>query len=93
MLSRVQYESVIQTFFVELNHLCLNASDKQLRSLPKLESEIDNCLAELREAENDAGNTLYNAFVYLDEFVHADWSNVALVGYEAYKIVQSKENV
>ena len=90
MLNREEYERFIKIFLVELNHLCLDASEESLRALPRLRSEIDGCLGDLRDPENDAGRVLYAAFAYLDEYIGADWSRVASAGYEAYKIAHSK---
>ena len=90
MLSRQDYERIIEIFFVELNHLCLNASENDLRALPRLATEIDGYLKELRDPENDAGQVLRYAFAYLDEYRGADWNRIVSTGYEAYKIAQSK---
>jgi hypothetical protein len=90
MMSREEYERVIKVFLVELNHLCLDAPDKDLRALPAFNCEIDGYLTELHDQENDAGQMLYYAFAYLDEFIGADWDRIASTGYEAYKIAQSK---
>ena len=90
MLSREEYERVIEAFLVELNHLCLDASEKDLRGLPRLNLEIDDYLKEFRDPEKDPGQVLYYAFAYLDEYIGADWDRVASAGYEAYKIAQSK---
>jgi hypothetical protein len=90
MLSRSEYEQVIQTFFVELNHLCIDATDNDLRSLPGFAKEIDSYLADLRDPANSTGQTLYNAFAFLDEYRGANWDTIASAGYEAYKIAQSR---
>jgi hypothetical protein len=90
MLDREEYERVIKTFLVELNHLCLDASEDDLRALPRLNIEIDGRLKDLRDLENDAGQVIYYAFAYLDEYIGADWDRVASAGYKAYKIAQSK---
>ena len=90
MLNREEYERVIKTFLVELNHLCLYASEEDLRALPQLNAEIDRYLEGLRDPENEAGQALYTAFAYVDEYIGADWDRVASAGYEAYKIAQSK---
>jgi hypothetical protein len=90
MLSREEYERVIKVFLVELNHLCLDASEADLRALPRLNLEIDGYLKEFRDPENDPGQALRYAFAYLDEYIGADWDRVASTGYEAYKIAQSK---
>ena len=91
MLSREEYERVIKVFLVELNHLCLEASEQSLRALPRLSPEIDGYLGEFRDPGNDPGQALYHAFAYLDEYIGADWDRVASAGYEAYKIAQSRD--
>ena len=88
MLSREEYERVVQTFLVELNHLCLNATEVELRALPRLAPEIDAYLADLRDPERDAAQELYSAFAYVDEYIGADWPKVAQAGYEAYLLSQ-----
>jgi hypothetical protein len=52
LLSREEYERVIRTFLVELNYLCRDASEKDLRALPRLNSEIDTYLDDLRDPSN-----------------------------------------
>jgi hypothetical protein len=93
MLTRSEYEQIIQVFFVELNHLCLHETDNDLRSLPQLAPEIDNYLTDLRDSTNDASQSLYNAFAYLDEYRGANWDKVAAAGYEAYRISQSRSGL
>jgi hypothetical protein len=90
MLSREEYERIIHVFLVELNHLCLNADEKDLHALPRLRSVMDEYLEELRNAENNAAQVLHYAFGYIDEYIDADWERVASAGYEAYKITQAK---
>ncbi len=90
MLSREEYERVVQVFLVELNHLCLDASNQALRALPRLSPEIDSYLDELRDAANDPGQALRYAFAYLDEYIYADWDRVALAGYGAGRPADSK---
>jgi hypothetical protein len=90
MLSREQYERVIRTFLVELNRLCLDASEEDIRALPGLNGEIDDYLKSLRDPESHAGQALYTAFAYVDEYIGADWDRVASAGYSAYKIAQAK---
>ena len=88
-LTREQFEQIINLFLVELNHLCLNVvTDEELRSLPGLQSEIENYLEGLRDAESDARRVLYAAFAYVDEYVGADWDRVASVAYDAYRKVK-----
>src|SRR4051812_46886405 len=90
MLSREDYERVIKVFLVELNRLCLDASEDDLRALPRLNPDIDGYLKELRDPENDSAQALRYAFAFLDEYIGADWDRVASAGYVAYKIAQSK---
>ena len=90
MLSREEYERVIKIFLVELNYLCLDASERDLRALPRLNSEIDDYIKEFRDPGNDPGQAIYYAFAFLDEYIGADWDRVASAGYEAYKISQSQ---
>lgn len=92
MLSRNEYERVIEVFLVELNHLCMDATDKDLRSLPRLASEIDGYLLDFRDPANDADQILRCAFAYLDEYCGANRENVITAGYEAYKIAQTRLN-
>jgi len=86
MLSREEYERIITTFLVELNHLCLNACENDLLALPRLKTVIDGYLEDLRDPGNDPSQALRTAFSYVDEYVGADWDRVASIGYEAYKI-------
>jgi hypothetical protein len=90
VLSREEYERIIKSFLVELNHLCLDASEKDLRALPRLNPEIDGYLEGLRDPEDDAGQALCTAFAYVDDYVGADWDRVASAGYAAYRIGESK---
>lgn len=90
MLSREEYERVLKVFLVELNHLCSDASEQDLRALPRLASEIDDYLREFRDPDNDPGQVLRYAFAYLDEYIGADWDRVASTGYEAYRVDQTK---
>jgi hypothetical protein len=90
MLSREEYERVITTFLVELSRLCLDASEEDLRALPRLAGEIDDYLESFRDPENHAGQVLRTAFAYVDEYIGAEWDRVASAGYSAYKIAHSK---
>jgi hypothetical protein len=90
VLSREEHERVIKSFLVELNRLCLDASEKDLRALPRLNPEIDGHLEGLRDPEDDASQALRTAFAYVDEYVGADWDRVASAGCAAYRIGESK---
>ena len=89
-LDREQYERLIRKFLVTLNHACLDATEADLRRLPQIESEIGTYIAEFRDTENDAGQILYNAFAYLDEFVNADWGKVITAAYDEYRKSEQK---
>src|SRR5262245_8330777 len=58
MLSREEYERIIRTFLVELNHLCAESSEPELRAMPRFEKEIDSYLADLQEPITDAAYSL-----------------------------------
>src|SRR5262245_31470611 len=90
MLSRNEYDRLIKVFLVELNHLCLNMTDNDVRSSSGLSRELENYLSDLRDPNNDSGQTLYNAFAFVDEYCGANWEAVASAGYEAYKLDQLK---
>ena len=81
MLTKSEYEDVIRVFLVELNYICLHASEQELRALPRLATEIDGILADLRDISNNSGNALTYAFGYIDEFVNADWESVTSTTY------------
>ena len=49
MLSREQYENVISSFFVELNHIILDSNENELRELPGFSKEIDEYVRDLRD--------------------------------------------
>jgi hypothetical protein len=91
MLSRDEYDRVIQVFLVELNHLCKNASENELQKVPRLSSEIASYLGDLRDPARDAAQTLYTAFAFLDEYVAADWERIATAAYDAYLLSQMKD--
>jgi hypothetical protein len=88
MLNREQYEQLIHTFLVSLNDICLHASEEKLQGLPRLQHEIDGCLKELCNPENDAAQALYQAFAYIDFFVDADWQEVMALAYDEYRAVE-----
>ena len=44
MLSREEYERIVKVFLVELNHLCAEASETDLRALARFHPEIDGYL-------------------------------------------------
>ncbi|HKB05148.1 MAG TPA: hypothetical protein VKD90_23185 [Gemmataceae bacterium] len=88
MLSREEYERIIRTFLVELNHLCAEASEPELRAMPRFEKEIDSYLADLQEPITDAAYSLRTAFAFVDEYVGADWQTVITAGYDAYLLSQ-----
>ena len=90
MLSREQFDETIKSFLVELNHICLHATEKDLRALPWVKTDLDDHLADLRDPDKDAGQVLHTAFALVDTFLYDDWENVAAAGYEAYKIIHSK---
>lgn len=90
MLERSEFEQVIKTFLVEVNHLCLNATEGELRTNPQLAQEIDDILIDLRDPTSDAANALRTSFAYLDYYIAADWQKVATAGYEAYLLTQQK---
>jgi hypothetical protein len=87
-LSRAEYERIIQTFLVELSHLCAEASDSQLRMMPRLGAQIPSYLIDLRDPTSDAATLLRTSFAYVDEYVGADWQRIAAAGYDAYTLSQ-----
>jgi hypothetical protein len=88
MLSRSEFERAVDVFLVELHHHCLDASEADLRALPSFAQEIDECVAELRDPDKDAGQLLYCAFTYLDFYRGADWERLISSTYEAFKLAQ-----
>ncbi len=90
MLSRKEYERIVQIFLVELNHLCMEASETDLRSLPRFASEIDSYLGDLQDPANAPDYVLRTAFAYVDEYVGADWEKVADAGFAAYVLSQQQ---
>lgn len=90
MLSREQFDETIKAFFSELNHICSEATDNDLRALPWLKTDLDQYLSDLRDPDNDAATVLRTAFALVDTFVYDDFEHVATAGFEAYKIIQSK---
>ena len=90
MLSREQFDEIIKAFLSELNHICSGATDKDLRALPWLKTDLDQLLSDLRDPDNGAATNLRMAFSLVDTFVYDDWEHVAAAGFEAYKIIQSK---
>ena len=88
MLSCEEYERIIRIFLVELNHLCLNASEAELWGLPQLAKELASYRRDLQDPTRDTAQVLYTAFAYVDEYVAADWKKVTTAGYEAYVLSQ-----
>jgi hypothetical protein len=91
MLSREQYENVISSFFVELNHLIKDSTENELRELPGFSKEIDEYMTDVRDPSNSPSNVLYNSFAFVDEYAFAaNKDQVLAAGYEAYKILHNR---
>jgi hypothetical protein len=89
MISREEYERVISTFLVELNHILLHTRAESLQTLPKFGSELGQYLADLRGPGLDPAQTLYTAFGLVDEFIDADRERILTVGFEAHQLGES----
>jgi hypothetical protein len=92
MLSREEYEAVIRVLLVELNHLCINASEDELQKMPRFSKELPSYLDDLRDPTRSAAETLYTAFALLDEYIAADWQRIAAAGYDAYVLSQNRND-
>jgi hypothetical protein len=73
-----------------LNHICLNATEAELRALAGFNNEIDDYVADFRDASRDPAGLLYTAFAYVDEFTYADAERVLDAGYQAYSRLRER---
>jgi hypothetical protein len=89
MLTRSEYEQAVQVFLVELFHLCDDASESELRALPRFAGLMDEYLADVRDPSHDAAQTLREAFALLDEYWAANRDKVLGAAYEQYQFGQS----
>ena len=92
MISRDEYERVISTFIVELNHILAHTRAENLQALPKFESEMGHYLADLRDPGHEPFQTLYTAFGLVDEFIHADRERILAAAFEAHQIGESNRS-
>ena len=88
MLSHEQYEKIISTFFVELNHIVSNVSETDLEGLPCFKKDMDEYISELQDRSNKSHEILRTAFSFVDEYASgANKEEVLAAGYEGYKVL------
>jgi hypothetical protein len=85
MISREEYERLITNFIVEVNHILLHTREEDLLKLPTFHKAMGSYLDDLRNPTRDPSQALYSAFGLVDEFVHADFSRVLALTYEAHQ--------
>jgi hypothetical protein len=89
-LNREQYRRAIEIFMVELNHICSNVEDADLRSLPRFSGIISEYLADFRDTSADATLILRTAFAFVDEYCGANEEAVISAAHEAYLIAMAQ---
>lgn len=78
VLSRQEYQSIIDDFTVELNHFTRNITEEELQALPAFNKEfngvreLDSYVNDLRDPSQMPSQLLYMAFAYVDEYLNAD---------------------
>jgi hypothetical protein len=84
MLSQADFESVIESFMMELSGICAAKSEVELRALPGFLNELQESADLMREAVGTPVRLLPLSFGVVDEFVQANRAEVIRECYALY---------
>ncbi len=84
MLSLEEYQTVIDTFMMEMQGTCDAVTAVQLQQLPKLGSEIEEFKRVVNEPSVSNESLIGLAFGLFDEFVHATYNSSIHECYDLY---------
>jgi hypothetical protein len=83
MISRDEYERVVESFMMEMPGIVITTEDR-LRKLPNLGPELDEYLTGLRDPTASPEEVLRTAFGLVDEFVRDVWNRAIDESYQLY---------
>ncbi|MDP9311759.1 MAG: hypothetical protein M3R24_12910 [Chloroflexota bacterium] len=84
MISRDEYERVIESFMMEMQAMCAGLRASDLQQLPRFVQELQEAKLLLCNPTPADEDLVGYAFGILDEFVHAAWTTVMQDSYALY---------
>jgi len=87
MVSRDDFERVIDSFLLDLRGVCAGKSLRELQAIPDFYKEYQESVALLKHEHTSGSDYLPLAFGMIDEFVRASWQEVVEGGYRHYRAV------
>jgi hypothetical protein len=84
MLSREEYERVIESFLMELQATYADLGDQDVHQRPTFVQELHEAKVLLCNPESSDSDIVGYAFGVVDEFVHAAWTEVMHEAYALY---------
>ncbi len=84
MISRDEYERVIESFMMEMQATCAGLRAHDIHRLPEFVQELHETKSRLCHPASADEDIVGFAFGILDEFVHAAWTTVMDDSYALY---------